>query len=149
MSLPSSICRPMHGGNRFLRGDYRDGDTRRRLDGDRRPVQRRRAKSHSKVEKELLDRAKEKGVDRATARQTLKDKLAWREGNNTEQVTQKRWLLIVISDEYIDDMEAGKETRHRVPNEAGIFQLFIVCYAIDNTKIIEEKRFADKEPKFG
>ena len=25
----------------------------------------------------------------------------------------------------------------------------IVCYAIDNTKIIEEKRFADKEPKLG
>ena len=25
----------------------------------------------------------------------------------------------------------------------------IVCYAIDNAKIIEEKRFADKEPKFG
>lgn len=46
-------------------------------------MQRRRARSYSKVEKELLDRAKEKGVDRATARQTLKDKLAWREGNNT------------------------------------------------------------------
>ena len=52
-------------------------------------MQRRHARFYSTVEKELLDRAKEKGVDRATARQTLKDKLAWREGNNTVSTKMK------------------------------------------------------------
>lgn len=33
----------------------------------------------SQLERELIERARERGVDRATARQTLMDKLLWRE----------------------------------------------------------------------
>ncbi|VDM84946.1 unnamed protein product [Strongylus vulgaris] len=51
----------------------------------------------SQLEKELIERAKERGVDRATARQTLTDKLLWKEKDEVATIRMLRWALIVLS----------------------------------------------------
>ncbi|KHJ94183.1 hypothetical protein OESDEN_05895 [Oesophagostomum dentatum] len=58
---------------------------------------RQKQRVMSQLEKELIERAKERGVDRATARQTLTDKLLWKEEGEVATTRLLRWALIVLS----------------------------------------------------
>ncbi|CAJ0597415.1 unnamed protein product [Cylicocyclus nassatus] len=58
---------------------------------------RQKQRVMSQLEKELIERAKERGVDRATARQTLTDKLLWKEKDEVATIRMLRWALIVLS----------------------------------------------------
>ncbi|KAL6725513.1 hypothetical protein Aduo_007561 [Ancylostoma duodenale] len=58
---------------------------------------RQKQRVMSQLEKELIERAKERGVDRATARQTLNDKLLWKEKDEVATIRMLRWALIVLS----------------------------------------------------
>ncbi|WKY03123.1 hypothetical protein Q1695_016435 [Nippostrongylus brasiliensis] len=76
----------------------------------------------SQLQRELIERAKERGVDRATARQTLMDKLLWREKGEAT-IRMLRWALIVLS----------KDSAGVVPNE-------ICSIVMENAKVVGEMR---------
>nr|CDJ82886.1 Protein ZK1128.3 [Haemonchus contortus] len=76
----------------------------------------------SQLERELIERARERGVDRATARQTLTDKLLWREKGEAT-IRMLRWALIVLS----------KDSAGVIPNE-------ICAVVMENAKVVGEMR---------
>ncbi|KAK5973692.1 hypothetical protein GCK32_013913 [Trichostrongylus colubriformis] len=77
----------------------------------------------SQLERELIERARERGVDRATARQTLMDKLLWREKGEVASIRMLRWALLVLS----------KDSAGVIPNE-------ICAVVMENAKVIGEMR---------
>ncbi|KJH48328.1 hypothetical protein DICVIV_05569 [Dictyocaulus viviparus] len=79
----------------------------------------------SQLERELIERAKERGVDRATARQTLTDKLLWREKGEVTMIRMLRWVLLVLS----------KDSAGVIPNE-------ICAVVMENAKTVETSRNA-------
>lgn len=57
--------------------------------------QRQKQRVVSQLEKELMEQARERGVNRHTARQTLFDKLTWRDGDTlVSTVVSGRFLLL-------------------------------------------------------
>lgn len=77
----------------------------------------------SQLERELIERARERGVDRATARQTLMDKLLWREKGEVATIRMLRWALLVLS----------KDSAGVIPNE-------ICAIVMENAKVVGELR---------
>ncbi|VDM63477.1 unnamed protein product [Angiostrongylus costaricensis] len=77
----------------------------------------------SQLERELIERAKERGVDRVTARQTLTDKLLWKEKGEVATIRMQRWALLVLS----------KDSVGVIPNE-------ICAVVMENGEIVGEMR---------